>query len=173
VAATDRPGGARSATAAWISRSLGDTESIAAALAHGLEVGDVVALSGPLGAGKTRFVAGVARALGVPTPVRSPSFTLVNEHHGRITLFHADLYRLESGEAEGLGLDEHRERGVLMVEWGEKLPATLLEQALALDFEIRSENERVIRARDAAPPGRARTLLSAWHKAAAAAGLGG
>ena len=104
---------ARSAeTASWKSRSAEETERIGAALAKTLLEGDVLALTGPLGAGKTRLVAGIARGLGWNGDVRSPTFTLINEYHGRRMLVHADLYRVESIEAHGLGLDEYLRRRI-------------------------------------------------------------
>jgi len=178
VAAAVRRGAARgSGRGAWVSGSVEETERLGGLLAASLEAGDVIALSGPLGAGKTRFIAGVARALGGRGVVRSPTFTLVNEYRGRLPLVHADLYRVDSHEVEGLGLDEHRERGVLAVEWGEKLPAALLEAALGLEFEIRSAEERAILARTAAgsaADSRPQALLRAWRAAVAAmSGRGG
>jgi tRNA threonylcarbamoyladenosine biosynthesis protein TsaE len=147
------------------SGSVAETEALGADLASHLEAGDVVALSGPLGAGKTRFVAGIARGLQCKARVRSPSFTLVNEYRGRLLLVHLDLYRLDTPAAEELGIEEQAERGVLVVEWGEKLPAALRARALAIDFEVTSESGRRIAAR--APAGaqgaRAAALLAAWE----------
>jgi tRNA threonylcarbamoyl adenosine modification protein YjeE len=111
--------------------SVEGTERLGAALAPALRTGDVVALSGPLGAGKTRFVSGLVHALHPGARVRSPSFTLVNEFPGTPALFHLDLYRLAgTRDIEGLGLEEYAERGVLVVEWGERLPGTWLADAL-------------------------------------------
>lgn len=137
------------------------TGRLGAALAPALAVGDVILLSGPLGAGKTCFVAGLARGLGCGGRVRSPSFTLINEYAGTLPLFHLDLYRLEGAEALDLGLEEELERGALAVEWGEKLPAHLRGDALALDFTIRSATARGITARGDGARGRA--LLAAWN----------
>ena len=92
-----------------------------------LQPGDVVALEGPLGAGKTRFVAGLAAGLDVKARVRSPTFTLVNEYGGRITLLHVDLYRLEPREVPGLALEERSERAALVVEWATLHQGELLE----------------------------------------------
>jgi tRNA threonylcarbamoyladenosine biosynthesis protein TsaE len=138
-----------------------ETERLGQSLAPLLEPGDVVALEGPLGAGKTRFVAGLARGLDVKARVRSPSFTLINEYHGRLTLAHLDLYRLEPADAERLGLEEELERGALVVEWGDKLPGTLREEALAVRFEVLDESLRAIEAR--AARGRGAVLLAAWR----------
>jgi len=107
-----------------VTRSQEDTERLAETLASELRGGDVVLLSGPLGAGKTAFVRGLARGLGVdPDEVSSPTFTLVHEYRGgRLRLFHADLYRLGTAAAEDLGLDELGIRdGVLAIEWPDRL----------------------------------------------------
>jgi len=148
-----------------LSRSPADTEALGEALAPALEAGDVIVLTGPLGAGKTCFVAGLARGLGCAARVRSPSFTLVNEYRGRLLLLHLDLYRVDAAAAEALGIEEQAERGVLVAEWGEKLPAGLRERALAVEFEIASERERRLAARAGPAPceGRAAALLDAWH----------
>ena len=123
-----------------------ETEALGVALARFLEAGDVIVLTGPLGAGKTRFVAGLARGMAAKARVRSPSFTLLNEYRGDRLLLHLDLYRLEPREAQGLGLEEQLERGVLVAEWGEKLPPALRRDALTLRFEVLSETGRAITA---------------------------
>ena len=130
----------------------------------------MLALSGPLGAGKTCFVAGLARGIESKTRVRSPSFTLINEYRGRLLLVHLDLYRIEPSGVDGLGLEEQLGRGALVVEWGEKLPVSLLTDALTLEFEIVSEHERAIAAHAAGERGRA--LLEAWRALEPGAGAG-
>lgn len=104
----------------------GSPEETAAAgerLARTLRPGDVVGLRGELGAGKTCFVQGVARGLGVRGRVSSPTFTLINEHAGTWPVHHVDAYRLEGpAEAAGLGLEELLDGdGVTLVEWSERL----------------------------------------------------
>jgi len=106
------------------SRSLADTHDIAAAMASIVRPRDIIVLSGDMGAGKTAFVAGFAKGLGVSDDeyVSSPTFTLVHTHDtGRIPMYHADLYRLTStGEIADLGLREHADMGaVVLVEWGD------------------------------------------------------
>jgi tRNA threonylcarbamoyladenosine biosynthesis protein TsaE len=105
------------------SKSEQDTVDAGRALAERLAAGDVLLLYGDLGAGKTAFVRGIARGLGAPEgDVSSPTFTLVQEYRGgRLTLFHADLYRLTPAEAADLGLHELGEDGVLAVEWADRL----------------------------------------------------
>ena len=102
----------------------GEAETAAAGeqLAHALRTGDVVLLSGELGAGKTAFVRGLARALGVPEEdVTSPTFTLVQEYRTpKVVLFHVDLYRLSPREVEDLGLDEMASEGILVIEWPDR-----------------------------------------------------
>lgn len=146
-------------------RSAAETEALGRALAAALEPGDVVTLTGPLGAGKTRLVAGIAAGLGVSAHVRSPTFTLVNEYRGgRVPLFHLDLYRLESGETTGLGIEEMLETGALVVEWGERLPSALRRRSLAITLEPEGGDARRITA--AADRDRGLALLEAWSRAA-------
>ena len=137
------------------------TERLGEAFAAALRAGDVLALRGGLGAGKTCFVTGLARGLSPAARVRSPTFTLVNEYDGRVSLFHLDLYRLDAREAEGLGLEEYADRGALVVEWGERLPAAWLAEALMLDFAAGDGDERTIAA--SAWGGRGKALLEAWR----------
>lgn len=97
------------------------TRLLARRLASVLEVGDLVFLEGPLGAGKTFFVRAACRALGVPErePIQSPTFALLHEHVGRVRVVHADLYRLvHAGELDELGLREALGGAVGLVEWG-------------------------------------------------------
>ena len=107
-------------------RSEDETARVATTLASTLPSGSVVLLTGDLGAGKTAFVRGMAAGLGLdPDEVSSPTFTLVQEYRGvegGRTLYHVDLYRLEGGEAEDLGLEELTAGGgVVAIEWAEKL----------------------------------------------------
>jgi tRNA threonylcarbamoyladenosine biosynthesis protein TsaE len=98
------------------------TADTGARLARLLEPGAVVLLEGELGAGKTAFVRGLAIGLGAPEDdVSSPTFTLIQEYRGRMTLLHADLYRVSGAEADELGLDELGRDGVVAIEWAAKL----------------------------------------------------
>lgn len=150
-----------SSTVVRHSGSVETTERLGELFAPALASGDVLALLGDLGAGKTRFVAGLARGLRPGSRVRSPSFTLVNEYAGRVPLFHLDLYRLGTGEVDGLGLEEYAERGALAVEWGERLPAAWREEALVLSFTVGDDDARHIEA-SATGVGRGSALLAAW-----------
>ena len=107
------------------SASVRDTRNCASALARALRPGDAVLLEGPLGAGKTAFVSGVARALGAPGQVSSPTFVFVHEYSARIPLVHVDLYRLPEGsDIEELGIREYLDGSrVVLVEWPGRCPS--------------------------------------------------
>jgi tRNA threonylcarbamoyladenosine biosynthesis protein TsaE len=107
-----------------ITRSEEETAALARELARHLHAGDVLLLSGNLGAGKTAFVRGMAEGLGLESDaVSSPTFTLVHEYRGgRLTLYHVDLYRLDRAATEDLGLEEMGiADGILAIEWPDRL----------------------------------------------------
>ncbi len=114
-------------------------------LAATLRVGDLLLLAGELGAGKTTFVRGLARGLGISAGVQSPSFQLVRVYRGLLQLAHVDLYRLEaSAELADLGLDEMLEEGVVAVEWGDRLQVDY-PQTRRIEFLAPAPDERLIR----------------------------
>ena len=131
-----------------LSHSPEDTEDIGARLAEQLEPGAVVAFTGDLGAGKTAFTRGLARGLGIPDRITSPTFTIVNEYEGgRLPLFHFDMYRLGSAdELFDIGWEDYLCRGgVCAVEWSENIADALEEDALRVDIRRgASDQERVI-----------------------------
>ena len=94
--------------------------------------------------------------------VRSPSFSIVNEYHGRLLLLHLDLYRLAPADVETLGLEEYLERGALVVEWGDRLPTRHLAEALIVRLEGEGETRTVTAT---ATGGRGTTLLATWSRA--------
>jgi tRNA threonylcarbamoyladenosine biosynthesis protein TsaE len=107
-----------------VTKSDTETQNLAREFASTLRAGDVLLLSGDLGAGKTTFVRGLAAGLGIdPGEVSSPTFTLLHEYRGgRLNLYHADLYRLETTASDDLGLEETGVRdGVLAIEWPDRL----------------------------------------------------
>ena len=129
-----------------VTRSQEETERLAEVLAGELQPGAVLLLSGPLGAGKTAFVRGLARGLGIdPDEVSSPTFTLVHEYRGgRLRLFHADLSRLGHAASEDLGLDELGVRdGVLAIEWPDRL-GHAFRSAMKVEIAIEDESSRRI-----------------------------
>ena len=129
-----------------VTRSEDETANVARELAAALKAGDVLLLSGNLGAGKTAFVRGLAAGLGIdPQDVSSPTFTLVHEYRGgRLTLYHADLYRLERIATEDIGLEEMGiADGVLAIEWPDRL-AHAMPGAREVQIEIVDENSRRI-----------------------------
>ncbi len=110
-----------------LTRSTDETLELAGTVGELLRAGDVVSLVGDLGAGKTVFARGVARALGVTEPVVSPSFTIVREYEGRMPLVHVDVYRIDTvQELYDLGFEEFvRDDGVTVVEWGDMIDGLL------------------------------------------------
>jgi tRNA threonylcarbamoyladenosine biosynthesis protein TsaE len=136
-------------TCSVASRSREQTLRLGEALGALLVPGDVLALEGPLGAGKTTLVQGIARGLGIPpeVPVTSPTFTLVGEYPGRVPLRHADFYRVESSaRLADLGFDDLLDgEGVLVVEWPERFAHVLPRDRLWIRLEIRGESERLLR----------------------------
>jgi len=135
--------------ATYISHSPADTESFGERFGRTAQRGLVIALSGDLGAGKTQFVKGLARGLGVSGRVHSPTFTLVNEYAGgRLPLFHLDLYRLETPEQiHSAGIDDFLSPdGVAVIEWAERLangPWTT-PNLIRINIQIVSDSDRKI-----------------------------
>ncbi len=130
-----------------VSHSSEQTLALAARLAESFKPGDVLILTGPLGAGKSVFVRGMAIGMGIdPNLVTSPTFTFVNEYPGQKPLFHFDLYRLKSSsELVEIGWDDYLLRqGVVAVEWGEKAGEMLPSRHYQIDFAILDEQERSI-----------------------------
>ena len=116
------------------------TIELAAALGSALKVGDLVVLTGDLGAGKTQFTKGIARALGVPERVTSPTFALHQQYDGRLTLHHLDVYRFNDlSETLDLDLPELIESGVTVIEWGDTIESELPEERLI----VRISNDAV------------------------------
>ncbi len=149
--------------------SVDGTRALAAAVAELVVEGDLIVLVGDLGAGKTAFTQGFARALGVDEPVTSPTFTLANRYRGSMTVNHLDAYRVEAlGEAEDLAIPELLEDGVTLVEWGDNilpaLPAGHLEVRITLGD---GDDDRILELTPAGPVWQARSrslteTLDAW-----------
>ncbi len=121
-----------------ITRSAEETLAWAESFSQRLRSGDVVCLSGELGAGKSVVARGIGRGLGIKEDILSPTFNYILEYEGRVPLFHADLYRLE--DADGfiaLGLEEYFERdGIFLIEWPERIPELLPTNCYHIHLDI-------------------------------------
>ena len=128
------------------SRSQSDTHAIGRAIGAGLSAGDILLLSGTLGAGKTTLTQGIAWGLGADEYARSPTFVLVNEYAARLPIYHMDLYRLDSfAEVDGLGLDDYLfGDGVCVIEWADKVPGYFPEERLYVEIAVASNEERAL-----------------------------
>ena len=113
-----------------------ETRELGRALAAALAPGDVISLTGDLGAGKTRFVQGVAAGLGVDEPVTSPTFTIMKIYEGRLPLYHFDVYRLQKiTELQAIGYEEYFfGEGATIIEWGDKIREALPADYLRLEI---------------------------------------
>jgi tRNA threonylcarbamoyladenosine biosynthesis protein TsaE len=124
-----------------------ETERIGSLLGTLLIAGDVIALSGELGSGKTTLVRGLAQGMGFSgKEVASPSFTLVNEYEGPLPLFHLDLYRLgDERELREIGYEEYiNKAGVAVIEWADRIPHAVPDESLWITLRYRTEERREI-----------------------------
>ncbi|GAA5178276.1 tRNA (adenosine(37)-N6)-threonylcarbamoyltransferase complex ATPase subunit type 1 TsaE [Rugosimonospora acidiphila] len=130
--------------------TLEDTQALGRQLAGVLRPGDLVILSGPLGAGKTALAQGIGAGLGVDGEVTSPTFVIARIHHGgRVPLVHADAYRLGAvndplGEVDALDLDASLEDSVTLVEWGEGMAEQLSDEYLEIRIDRHDDESREI-----------------------------
>jgi len=136
-----------SPTAEFTTRSADETERVGERLGRRLVPGEVVALSGELGAGKTCFIRGLARGLGVTQGVSSPTFVIVNQYTGRMPVFHIDAYRTESlTELLDIGFDEYVSGdSVTVIEWSDKLEPLLPSGAIRVRISGLGDEPRTIR----------------------------
>lgn len=130
----------------YYSANEAETEKIGADFAAGLEGGTVVAMYGDLGAGKTAFVRGMARGMGLSCRVNSPTFTIVNEYLGERELIHFDMYRLDSADdLYDIGWEDYLNRGaVCVVEWSEKVEDAFTGEEIIVTIDKLGDNERKI-----------------------------
>ena len=128
----------------FISKSPSDTWDIGEYIGEHASPGDLYALHGELGSGKTQLVKGIARGMGVTDweYVASPSFTLMNVYEGKFSLCHVDLYRISGGEVDNLNIEEFLDKGIVVVEWAER--ALWWSDNIEVHVEITGEKERKI-----------------------------
>ena len=129
-------------------RSASETIRVGKTIGSRLLLGDVVALVGELGAGKTQFIKGLAAGAGIENSayISSPSFTLIHEYPGKIPFYHIDLFRLgREQEAEELGLEDYFQgRGITAIEWADKIPSLLPEELLFISITYLDKNIRSV-----------------------------
>jgi len=129
----------------YISNSAKETEKIGEKFAEKLKKGDIIGFSGELGSGKTTFIKGIVKKL-CNIPATSPSFVLINEYNGKIPIFHFDLYRLENEkEIETTGWEEYIGKGIILIEWIEKIKKFLPDNLILVKIEILGNNKRKIK----------------------------
>lgn len=122
-----------------------ETLALAERLTHYLKAGDVLALEGDIGAGKTFFTKGIAKGLGIKRNVNSPTFTIIKEYVGKLPLYHMDVYRLE-GSDEDLGFDEYfYGEGITVVEWAGFIVDQLPDERLTIEFTVSGPSSRKLR----------------------------
>ncbi|MDE0041729.1 MAG: tRNA (adenosine(37)-N6)-threonylcarbamoyltransferase complex ATPase subunit type 1 TsaE [Candidatus Poribacteria bacterium] len=125
-----------------------ETQTIGKQIGASLKIGDVIALVGDLGAGKTCLTQGIARGIGIASHevVNSPSYTLINEYAGEIPIYHIDLYRLEHhGEIVDLGLEEYLEgNGICIIEWADRMTNLLPANHIQITMTWVNESTRII-----------------------------
>ncbi len=156
---------------AWTSTSEGQTRELGAAVGRVLRPGDVVGLVGELGAGKTTFVQGVAKGLGVRGYVASPTFTLVREYQGRLRLYHVDLFRIDEEELEAIGFRELLDAGgAVVVEWADRAGGRLPRDCLWVRLQGTGEQPRAFQVQATGPA--SADLLRRWEEEVLRAGAG-
>lgn len=130
----------------FATNSMTETESVGTALAGQLQSGDVVALYGGLGVGKTAFVRGIAAGLGLKAEVSSPTFALVHEYGGNPPLIHFDMYRVTGwDDLYSTGFFDYLDAGaILVVEWSENIEAALPDKTIRIRFKQLGDNQRLI-----------------------------
>lgn len=145
-----------------------ETEVIAKIIGQKAQAGDVIVLTGDLGAGKTIMTKGIALGLGISQMIKSPTYTIIREYQqGRLPLYHMDVYRVEEG-ADELGLDEYFEgEGLSVVEWGslieEELPEDYLEIILSKDSQKADKRVLELRATGPLAEQRIAEILQTWE----------
>lgn len=127
----------------FISKGEDDTKKLAQKIAPMLNKGDVIVLTGELGAGKTKFTEGILTYFGLENEISSPTFTIVNEYTNKdVNIYHFDVYRLSDlDEFYAIGGEEYFEKGISIIEWGETILEALPKERIEIKFEKNLENE--------------------------------
>ena len=132
----------------FVSNSEEDTKKLGKEIASKLEKGMILVLSGDLGSGKTKFTEGILSYFGLENEISSPTFTIVNEYDSdALKIYHFDVYRIEDeDEFYAIGGDEYFEKGVSIIEWGEKIASILPDTYIQVNFsrDDKNENTRII-----------------------------
>lgn len=129
----------------FITSSDTETRELGYRLSKQLRPGDILALTGDLGAGKTTFAQGVGKGLHVTEPIDSPTFTIIKEYIGRMPFYHMDIYRMESAVDEAFGWDEYfYGNGVTLVEWAQQIEPLLPETTIWIRMAVLANGKRAI-----------------------------
>ncbi|MEE1056143.1 MAG: tRNA (adenosine(37)-N6)-threonylcarbamoyltransferase complex ATPase subunit type 1 TsaE [Acutalibacteraceae bacterium] len=128
------------------SHSYEDTIKIGEKLGKNLKGTEIIALFGGLGMGKTALTTGIAKSLGAENCVSSPTFALVNEYHGRVNIYHFDMYRISTwDDLYSIGFFDYLDNGVLVIEWSENIENALPKNYIKISIEKgNNENERIL-----------------------------
>ncbi|MBQ7504120.1 MAG: tRNA (adenosine(37)-N6)-threonylcarbamoyltransferase complex ATPase subunit type 1 TsaE [Ruminococcus sp.] len=131
----------------FLSHSVEQTEKFAEEFSKNLNGNEIIAMYGELGAGKTAFARGLARGLGVEDAVSSPTFAIVNEYQGVYSIYHFDMYRIESwNDLDSIGFFDYVDNGVIIIEWSENIEGALPNDIIRINInKTNNENERIIR----------------------------
>lgn len=122
-----------------------ETEKIGKKLAEKLKGNEIIALYGGMGAGKTAFVRGLSRGLGVEDGVSSPTFAIVHEYIGKYNVYHFDMYRVDSwDDLYSTGFFDYINNGVLVIEWSENIESAIPDSSIKITITADNENERTI-----------------------------
>lgn len=136
----------------WIAQHASQTKQFAKQLAYRLQPGDVLALEGDLGAGKTTFAQGLAQGLGIEEPIDSPTFTIIKEYSGKdFPFYHIDAYRIEVAD-EQLGLEEYLYgEGICLIEWASHIQEWLPEETIQIEISVLADHSRRIQLTSSLP----------------------